>query len=55
MAGFPPKKGGNTAPIKVVNNVSTISTGSGGLSVSKALKNANITPSPGIEKVNSAS
>lgn len=58
MATFPPSKGYNhnpPAPRQVTGERGPISTGSGGLVVSKAMKNASIKPSPGIEKVNSAS
>lgn len=56
--GFPPLKGNRPAPPAPRQTVETkaeFSTGGGGLKVSKAIKNAAIKPSPGIEKVNSAS
>jgi hypothetical protein len=58
MAGFPPSKGNKPNPpnpSQVTGERGAISTGSGGLTASKAMKNAAIKPSPGIEKVNSAS
>lgn len=53
---FPPANGNQskTKTIPIVENA-TISTGSGGLKSSIQIKNAGIKPSPGIEKVNSAS
>lgn len=56
--GFPPAKGNKPippAPRQVTGERGAISTGSGGLKASIAVKNAGIRPSPGIEKVNSAS
>lgn len=58
MAGFPPAKGNKPHPpnpTQVTGERGPTSTGSGGLKSSIAVKNAGIKPSPGIEKVNSAS
>lgn len=58
MLGFPPAKGNKPNPpnpTQVTGERGAISTGSGGLKSSISLKNAGIKPSPGIEKVNSAS
>lgn len=59
---FPPTKGTKqvtTPPRQIMGSIegstTPTSTGGGGLTASKAMKNAAIRPSPGIEKVNSAS
>jgi hypothetical protein len=52
---FPPKTASSTPKTIPVVETPAFSTGSGGLKSSIALKNAGTKPSPGIEKVNSAS
>jgi hypothetical protein len=51
---FPPKSGGNSKPLKVVENA-TVTSGNGGIKASLAVKKAGTKDSPGKEKVNSAS
>jgi hypothetical protein len=55
MSNFPPKTASSTPKTIPVAETPAFSTGGGGLKVSKAMKNSAIRPSPGIEKVNSAS
>jgi len=49
MSTFPPKKGGNTAPLKVVDNA-TVTTGNGGIKASLKVKAAGTVNSPGLDK-----
>lgn len=49
MSTFPPKSGGNSKPLKVVEGA-TVTTGNGGLKASLKLKNASIKNSPVAEK-----
>lgn len=49
MAGFPPKQGGNSKPLKVVDTA-TVTTGKGGIPASLKIKAAGTKDAPGVEK-----
>lgn len=49
MASFPPKSGGNSQPLKVVESA-TVTTGNGGLKKSLQIKKAGTKDTPGVDK-----